>query len=151
MRHEGHAATLQRREIIDQQELLRAPRVLLAEDDGEFRKLLAGILRKNGFDVIEAKDGADLIATIEALSTEPSAAQPDVIVSDIRMPGYTGLDVLWGLRKGNCAIPVILMTAFGTDETRVEALRLGADTIISKPLNPETLVTMVRSFSSAGA
>ena len=151
MKHEEHTGDHQRREIHEQQELLRLPRVLLAEDDPELRKLLAAILRKDGFDVIEARDGADLLSKLEALAAEPTAAQPDVIVSDIRMPGYTGLDVLWALRKGNCRIPVILMTAFGTSDTREEAIRLGADTILNKPLDPESLVTMVRSFSPAGA
>lgn len=151
MRHEEHTADLLRRVLDEQQELLRLPRVLLAEDDPDLRKLLAAILRKNGFEVIEARDGVDLQFTLDALAAEPTAPQPDVIVSDIRMPGCTGLDILWGLRHGNSRIPVILMTAFGSHATREEAIRLGADAILSKPLDPESLVTMVRSFSPAGA
>ena len=122
----------------------RVFRVLLAEDDDAFRRLLAGALRRGGFEVIEARDGRELVDRLASLlpGAGPSDGMPiDLIVSDIRMPGITGLDVLDKLRLADWATPVILITAFGDNATRAEAIRLGA-TMFDKPFDLSDLRTM---------
>ena len=146
MKHEESSAEVRRTALSEQFETLRPSRVLLAEDDDELRHLLAKILRRDGFDVVEARDGADLLECVDTLTADPAATVPDLIVSDIRMPGFSGLDVLWALRRGSCATPMILLTAFGTIETREEAKRLGAVAVLDKPLDPAVLIELLHAL-----
>jgi len=113
------------------------PRVLLAEDDVEMRRLLAATLRRDGCEVLEAADGNELLAFIsdEVIRAGGivSSLRIDLIVSDIRMPGLTGLAVLAGLHEARLPIPVVLVTAFGDDETHRLARRHGAAVVLDKP------------------
>jgi DNA-binding response OmpR family regulator len=122
-------------------------RVLLAEDDKEMRSLIATALRRDGYDVFEARDGAKLLDLIgAAIATRVDPAVPEIIISDIRMPGYTGLEVLGGLRRDDWETPVILITAFGDRETHMEAYRLGADVVLNKPLDMDDLRMAVKAL-----
>ena len=116
------------------------PLVLLAEDDAEFRRLLASVLAEDGYEVLEAEDGLALLATIEHTLTV-RREQPDafLVVADVRMPGLTGLDVLAILRCANWATPVILITAFGDEATHAEGRELGAVAVFDKPFSMEQL------------
>jgi DNA-binding response OmpR family regulator len=105
-----------------------APRVLVAEDDAEMRRLVADGLRKDGYDVEEESDGGHVLLRLLSVPVPF-----DLIVSDIRMPGCTGLDILQALRSSGARTPVILMTAFGDEETRTHVESLGA-TLFAKPL-----------------
>ena len=111
-------------------------RVLLAEDDRELRSLLAAKLRKEGCVVQEAETGLELLEHLGDLNLRDEMF--DLIVTDIRMPGLTGLAVIEGLRNGDMpgswGIPVIMMTAFGDEDTHLEAKRLGA-VIFDKPFD----------------
>jgi CheY-like chemotaxis protein len=113
----------------------RVIRVLLAEDDLEARRLLAHALRRDGRVVIEAANGFELVE----LLTGGLADLPDVIVSDIRMPGFSALDVLSILRLSLSRIPVILITGFGDAETHRAAIRLGAVAVLDKPFDVNDL------------
>lgn len=117
--------------------------ILLAEDDPGFRKLLAKLLRDDGYNVFEAADG---IQMIEKLKFSPEGEQFwDLVISDIRMPGATGLEVLADLHDTAWKVPVILMTAFGDSETHLQAQRLGARAAFDKPFDfAEFLVTVER-------
>ena len=110
--------------------------VLLAEDDRELRRLLAAKLRKEGYVVKEAGTGFELLEHLGAVTLRNQAF--DLIVTDIRMPGLTGLSVVEGLRNGfkpgSRGTPVILITAFGDEETHAEAKRLGT-VIFDKPFD----------------
>ena len=101
-------------------------RVLIAEDDDEFRKVMAQSFRNLGFAVTECRHGVDLIGQIRCLKEPTQPNDFDLIISDIRMPGVTGLSVLGGLREFKNAPPTILITAFGDERTHAEAKRLGA-------------------------
>ncbi len=118
----------------------RAGRVLLAEDDEVFRGFVAAELRRDGHVVIEAEDGDELADHIEVsiyrIGLRP---MPDVIISDICMPGPSGLRILEQLRDGERHTPVILMTAFLDDATRAEAVRLGATAVLDKPFDMAAL------------
>jgi DNA-binding response OmpR family regulator len=126
----------------------RGPVVLLAEDDVNMRHLIARTLRKQECDILEARDGAQLARLLgeHGLSPESERAHVDLIISDIRMPGANGLDVLAGLRRQDRETPVILITAFGELDTHREAHRLGAVVVLNKPFVMEDLSVDVRSL-----
>ena len=113
-------------------------RLLLAEDDFELRELLACVLRADGHEVVEARDGNELWE----LLSEQSSRAPDsfaLVVSDVRMPGLTAFDVLSKLQRTAAQIPVILITAFGDQTTHLRALRLGATRVFDKPFDCDEL------------
>lgn len=119
-------------------------RVLVAEDDHELRWLIARTLKKCGFDVVEATDGSALLDRAgEIIMQDPTLSELDLIVSDIRMPGFSGLDVLAGLQHAGVRVPVVLITAFGDDSTHEQAKRLGATAIVDKPFDMEELCNIV--------
>jgi DNA-binding response OmpR family regulator len=127
----------------------RPRRVLLAEDDPSMRRLLAGTLRRDGFQVIEVENGAELLALVGSLLLDPAAAgSVDLVISDIRMPGASGLEVLARLRAGDRVTPVFLITAFGDPATHAEAQRLGARTF-DKPFDLRELRAAVRDLGGA--
>lgn len=103
------------------------PRVVVAEDDAELRRFIGTALRRDGYDVFEVKHGIDLI---ELLATEILYPETrpvfDLVISDVRMPGVTGLEILKGLRTSESCTPFIVMTAFGSPELHAQALALGA-------------------------
>jgi two-component system response regulator (stage 0 sporulation protein F) len=118
----------------------KTPRILVAEDDDEMRALLGQALRSSGYEVAELSDGLHLVARLASAE----ASEFDAIVSDIRMPGVSGLDVLEGLRKCKDAPPMILITAFGDRETHELARRLGATAMFDKPFDVEELLAELR-------
>ena len=119
-------------------------RVLVAEDDRELRWLIARALRKCGFTVVEAEDGSALLERAgESLAGSESLDGFDLIVSDIRMPGFSGLDVLAGLTHAGVRVPVLLITAFGDDATHEQARRLGAVAVVDKPFDTDHLCGIV--------
>ena len=110
------------------------------------RRVVAESLRKDGHEVVEEADGGRLLVRVAAIYSFDSTSDPvDLIVSDIRMPVCSGLDILKGLRAARWATPVILMTAFGDDETRLRANRLGA-VLVDKPFQMSALREMVKGL-----
>lgn len=119
-------------------------RVLIADDDADTRQTLADALRLDGYEVIEAQNGWELLqylATTQNPEVDP--AQVDLVISDVRMPGKNGLDVLAGLRWANGSTPFILITGFSDLQMHAEARRLGATAVLSKPFELEQLRTVV--------
>ncbi len=127
-----------------ERDLNRRPRILVAEDDIEMRRLVVGALRKDGYEVEEAADGGRMLVKIAAQYTRPDEAI-DLIISDIRMPVSSGLQILKGLRDAHWRVPVILMTAFGDDETRSRAEDLGA-VLFDKPFALDDLRAAVNNL-----
>lgn len=124
-------------------------RVLLAEDDDEMRSMLATLLRRAGFEVLEAGDGYELTSKLDAIAgselTGSSERRLDLIISDINMPGATGMEVLARLRRAHRVTPMILMTAFGDTRTHEEADRLGAEVVLDKPFALSDLLAAIES------
>ena len=118
--------------------------VILADDDHELRAALAFALRRDGYEVLEASDGAELWALLVAELRDEYVRRPGVVISDIRMPGATGLQILAALRAHNQSIPVVLTTAFGSAEIHDESDRLGAQLLLDKPIDLSDLRTVVR-------
>jgi CheY-like chemotaxis protein len=129
---------------------LPPPLVLVAEDDPDVRRLVATALRIDGYSVIEARDGTDLVEHIgSALLFGNLRGELDpvsLVISDIRMPGRDGLEILAHLRSSEIGVAVILMTAHGDAATRSRAERLGVDAFLSKPFEIDVLRGMVKEI-----
>jgi CheY-like chemotaxis protein len=110
---------------------------LVAEDDAEMRELIVQTLRKDGYAPQEARDGGRLLVNLTAQFQEGDV-DLDLLISDIRMPVCTGLDILEAIRRARWTLPVILMTAFGDDETRRRAEKAGA-VLLDKPFSLDVL------------
>jgi CheY-like chemotaxis protein len=121
----------------------RIRRVLLAEDDQELRWLIAHSLRNDGFEVLEVADGLELLDRVGASLLDTLELDAiDLIVSDVRMPGWTGLEVLAGLSSAGCQTPVVLITAFGDAEVHAAGKRLGAAAVLDKPFDLNELSSL---------
>ena len=113
------------------------PRLLVVDDDAESCAVVAEALRAEGYTVATAKGGS-------AALTLTKDQVYDVVVSDIRMPDLDGMVLLRGLREAVPDVSVILMTAFGTVEAALRAIKEGAYDYVSKPLNLDELLLTVR-------
>jgi DNA-binding NtrC family response regulator len=112
--------------------------VLVADDEQDMREEVARALRGDDFNIIEIESGDHLIEYLRGgCVSEGRVRMPDAIVSDIRMPGCSGLDVLKAVRDMSVDIPVILMTAFGDSTTHQEARQLGAMATFDKPFDAD--------------
>jgi CheY-like chemotaxis protein len=121
-------------------------RILLAEDDPDMRQLVADALRADGHEVVELTDGGRLLVDIASrLKAGGDGEALDLIVTDVRMPVCTGLQILEALRAANWHTPVILMTAFGDDATRRRAEALMA-VLFDKPFDVDDLRTAVANL-----
>jgi DNA-binding response OmpR family regulator len=118
------------------------PRIVVAEDDPEMRDLVASALHKDGYEVTAVEDGARLLVWVVSRRADLPA---DLIISDLRMPISSGLQILRGLREAGWTIPFILLTAFGDEQTRAEAESLGA-IFFDKPFELGQLRTAVGSL-----
>ena len=111
-------------------------RILFIEDDPAGRELGIFNLRKAGYHADEAKDGTDGLKLF-------SASSYDLVVTDLKMPGVSGMDVLREIKKLNAQVPVIVVTAYGNVERAIEAMKLGATDFIGKPFNRDHLLLAV--------
>ena len=121
--------------------------ILLAEDDKEMRSLLALMLRKEGYQVCECMDGLSLLDMLSSFFLPDEEHENfDLIISDIRMPGVTGMEILMGANELDDFPPIILITAFGDKETHVQAERLGAVALFDKPFDIDEMLEKVRAI-----
>jgi len=129
---------------------LLPPRILLAEDDAEMRALVSGDLRRAGYGVVECADGAALLRRLESVNRGQGLGI-DLVVADVRMPELTGLEVLEHLRSADPFMPYIVVTAFGSPETRRAAARLGAMAVLDKPFETKDLLRLVEQAVGGSA
>ncbi len=113
------------------------PRILVVDDEPSMREMLRIVLRRDGYDVVVAKNGTE---GIERLQAEPF----DLLLSDIRMPDLSGVDVLRAAKQIDHDIVVFMMTAFASTDTAVEAMRLGALDYFTKPFSMDELCMKIR-------
>jgi DNA-binding response OmpR family regulator len=122
---------------------LYAPKtIVVADDDPEMSELIAAVMAKRGYSVIEFGDGHDVFAHIVDVMAGKAPA-PSLVVSDLRMPGMTGLEIIVALQGSGLDVPVILITAFGDSETHARARDLGAAFILDKPFEMAELVAAI--------
>jgi two-component system response regulator AtoC len=112
-------------------------RILLIDDEENFRHMLSVILKKRGYDVETASNGIDGLKKIDTVSY-------DTVLCDIRMPQMDGLEFLKEAQKAGCESTIIMMSAYGTLDTAIEAMKLGAYDYISKPFKPDEIVLTLK-------
>ncbi|MFZ4440623.1 MAG: sigma-54-dependent transcriptional regulator [Syntrophales bacterium] len=112
--------------------------ILIIEDDPTFRSLLVAILEDEGYDIVEEENGKQALLTLRRRSF-------DLVLSDLRLPGMDGLELFRSVKVEGIAPPFVLLTAFGTVEEAVSALKEGVTDFLTKPLkDPDALRTLVR-------
>jgi DNA-binding NtrC family response regulator len=112
-------------------------RIVVAEDEDGARGELAILLRHEGFEVVLAEDGAAGFARVQETA-------PDVLLTDLRMPGMDGIELLRRAREVDPELIVVLMTAFADVDTAIRAMKEGAEHYLIKPLQIDELVLLVR-------
>ena len=111
-------------------------RILVVDDDESLRWVTQAQLQQSGYEVNAAANGNEGLASIQH-------APPDLVITDLKMPGMSGLEFLKKIRADYPEILVIVVTAFGTVETAVEAMKAGAYDYITKPVNMDELRLIV--------
>jgi DNA-binding response OmpR family regulator len=114
------------------------PDVLIVDDEPQVREVVATYLEREGFSVRAAADGHDALVEI-------GRRRPDALVLDLMLPGVSGLEVLHRLRSGGDEVPVIVLSARGSEPERVAGLELGADDYVAKPASPREIAARVRA------
>ncbi|MFH2126537.1 MAG: response regulator, partial [Pseudomonadota bacterium] len=115
-------------------------RILIVDDEKNYLVVLQALLADNGYEMLTAQNGPQALA----LAAEE---EPDLVITDMRMPQMSGLDLIQRLKARFSEMPIIVMTAYGTVENAVEAMKSGATDYISKPFeNTELLLTVQKAL-----
>jgi two-component system, NtrC family, response regulator AtoC len=112
-------------------------KALVVDDERKMRRILQMALERIGLDSVAADTGEDALARFEA-------EKIDLVLTDLKMPGMGGLDLLAELRRRDPELPVIVLTAFGTVQTAVEAMKLGAFDYVLKPFDLDAIEITIR-------
>ena len=122
------------------QAVRHANTILVIEDDAEMRRLLAHTLERAGYAVVTARSGSEAVDWLGLSVFDGSLENaPSLIVSDIRLPDFSGLDLLEAMIPTPEAVPVILITGFPSRETYAEAFDRGAARLLEKPFEMDAL------------
>lgn len=117
--------------------------ILVVDDEKNYLLVLGTLLMEDGYEVLKTEDPRRALQMIEE-------DIPDLLITDMKMPGLSGIDLLKAVKKRNPHIPVIILTAYGTIETAVDAMKLGAYHYILKPFqNDEIKITVKRALKIA--
>ncbi|MFA6954399.1 MAG: response regulator transcription factor [Thermoanaerobaculia bacterium] len=117
--------------------MLGTSRILVVEDDPAIRRAIVAQLRGEGYDVVEAANGSEALASARA-------DKPDLVLTDLAMPVMDGFGLITTLRKSSTT-PVIVLSVRGGEADRVRALDLGADDFVAKPFSVAELLARVRA------
>ena len=109
----------------------------MVDDDENLRRLVAAYLESEGYEVGEAADGHSALASVEE-------HEPQLVVLDLMLPGVTGLDVARAIRAKQ-TIPILMLTARGSEEDLLQGFEAGADDYLVKPFSPKVLVARVKA------
>jgi two-component system KDP operon response regulator KdpE len=113
-------------------------RILVVDDEERILNFLSAKLKASGYEVLTAPNGVKGLEQVQA-------QEPDLVVLDLLMPKMDGLEMLKQLRTFSL-VPVIILTAKGTDTDRIKGLKLGADDYLPKPFNPDELVARIEAI-----
>jgi two-component system NtrC family response regulator/two-component system nitrogen regulation response regulator GlnG len=117
--------------------------ILIVDDDAPLRQSFRRLLHDEGYDVLCAFDGEQAVEIFHE-------KRPDVVIMDVRMPGMGGLAALAAMRETDARVPVLVMTAFSTTETAIEAIKLGAYDYVIKPFDIPSLLSLISRALDAG-
>lgn len=114
-------------------------KILLVEDDNNVRAMLRMLLQKDSYDVLEAVDGEDGLLKL-------TAELPDLVISDLAMPNLDGREFVKRVREEDhlAQLPIMVLTAFGTEEKEIDLINLGADDFVNKTASPEKVLARVK-------
>ena len=115
------------------------PTVLIVDDEANIRKGLSEILADEGFSVETASDGREALA-------RSAETTPDILLTDVKMPGMDGMELLARIKTQNADLPVIIMTAYSSLGSAVDAMKSGAADYLIKPINVEELCVVIRNI-----
>src|ERR1041385_72734 len=113
---------------------MHTAKILVADDEQNLRRVLVAMLRRDGHEVVQAASGVEAIERL---------ADVDVVITDLRMPGADGMEVLRTASKHHPHVPVIMITAYGSVGQAVEAIKAGAFDYIEKPFEQDSIRTIV--------
>ncbi len=116
---------------------MKQSRILIVDDDENLRWVTKTQLEDAGYEVSEAADGESALASL-------NAEHPELVITDLKMPGMSGLELLRRIRSADPEIPVLMITAFGSIRSAVEAVREGAYDYLTKPLDHDELLLAVQ-------
>ena len=118
----------------------RLPRLLIAEDDTSTREALVELFERSGYDVRAVEDGSSLLYRLEPmLLSEPGHWPPDLILTDVRMPGLDAVNIIEELRDVGWQTPVIVITGFGDDALRERIAELAHASYYEKPVDADEI------------
>ncbi len=106
--------------------------ILIVDDERTLARAVRAFLQESGYEAEVAADAEEALGLLETL-------RPDVVFSDVRLPGMSGIELLRRIREFDASVPVVIMTAYGTIEGAVEAVKLGAFDYVKKPVDLEEL------------
>lgn len=121
----------------------RRPLLLVVDDEESMRWFLEKTLRREGYDVLSARDGPEAVALAQAHPV-------DLVLADVRMPGMDGVALLRALRATHAHVPVLLMTAYGAVEDALSAMKLGANDYLTKPFRVDAIRATVAKALAEG-
>ena len=113
------------------------PKLLIVDDEKNMRWAIRRALDKEGYEIVEASNGKEGIEAFEK-------HRPDVVLLDLKMPVMDGMEALEKIQETNTSVPILMLTAHGTMETAIEAMKLGALDYLSKPFDVEELKVQIR-------
>ena len=119
------------------------PKILLVDDDPKFQKLLLHVLEKHGFVVTVCNDGIEAQEIIDESAAE-------LVISDYKMPNMDGVELLKAIREDGRDIPFILITAYGSIDSTMAAIKLGTVEYLTKPFDPEEIVLAAQKALNMG-
>jgi DNA-binding NtrC family response regulator len=119
------------------------PTVLVVDDEESMRWFLERTLRREGYEVVAARDGPEALAAAQRTTV-------DLVLADVRMPGMDGVALLRALRAIHPSVPVVLMTAYGTVEDALAAMKQGATDYVMKPFRVEAITATVAKALRGG-
>ncbi len=115
--------------------------ILIVDDEKNYLLVLKALLEEEGYEVLTAVSGAEALEVL-------AASEPDLVLTDMKMPGMDGIELLERIKDRDPELPVIMMTAHGTVDKAVEAMQKGAYTYLLKPFDNERLILYVRKAIS---
>jgi CheY-like chemotaxis protein len=121
---------------------MKVKHIILAEDEKPIRTTLTLVLEKAGYKVTAVKNGNEALDLL--VSSNLKSGPVDLLITDIRMPGITGMELIDQLNENNINLPIMVITGFKSKEMVLQLMRKGCSNLIEKPFEPDEVLLRVR-------